>query len=169
MEKKRGILLKLSEEDIAFLEGQGGKTKAIKSLINNAKEEKEKQSKGIGDNFWDFVLIPADNHLCETYEAIVQIYVLNGHSGGTIDYFLPKLMGYTGFDEKTLIKHARKLGNAGYLSFDQLSFRPTLRLVESMKKEDFGSILSDFECFLRKEKMYVDFLDVEKKEIRNND
>lgn len=158
MEKKRGILLKLSGEDIAFLEGQGGKTKAIRSLITNAKERKEKQSKGIGDNFWNNILVPGDNHLRETYEAIVQIYILNGHSGGTIDYFLPKLVGYTGFDERTLSKHTRRLGNGGYLSFNQLSFRPTIRLVEGIKKEDFGDILTDFEFFLRKEKKYVDFL-----------
>ena len=164
MKKKRAVTLKLSEEDITFLEAQGGKTRAVESLIMTAKKEPGREEKrGIEGTFWDSIITPDDHNLKETYCGIAETFISNGFHSGTADYFLPILMGQTGFDQKTLIKHMRKLGSAGYLRFQQLNFRPTLRLAESINRKDFSETLLAFQNFIKKEKKYVDFLDVEKK------
>ena len=168
MEKiKKGISAKLSMEDIELLNKLGGKTKGMEFLIGKYREgsdRKEGEEKGIESKFWGSLLVPIDHHLQETYAAIVETYILNGHSSGTIDYYIPKLIGKTGFDEKTITKHTRKLGNAGYIVFDGLSFRPTLRLIERMDENEFSEAFMEFEHFLRKEKNYVDFLEPKESE-----
>ena len=159
---KKGISAKLSMEDIELLNKLGGKTKGMEFLIEKYRgglDGMEEEEKGIEAKFWGSLLVPIDHHLQETYVAIVETYILNGHSQGTIDYYIPRLIGKTGFDEKTITKHARKLGNAGYIVFNGLSFRPTLRLVEGMDKNGFSGVFMEFENFLRKEKNYVDFLE----------
>lgn len=167
MKNKRAISVKLSEGDISFLEERGGKTKAIETLIKRYEggvNGEDEEGKGIEAMFWDSLLVPVDHHLQETYVAIVETYIQNGHSLGTIDYYIPRLIGKTGFDEKTITKHARKLGNAGYIVFNGLSFRPTLRLIERMDENVFSEIFMGFEHFLRKEKNYVDFLETKEPE-----
>ena len=160
---KKGISAKLSMEDIELLNKLGGKTKGIELVIREYRERangiEDGEEKGIEGKFWDGLITPENMHLMETYRALVETYILNGHSLGTIDYYIPRLTGKTGFDEKTITKHIRKLGNAGYIVFNRLSFRPTLRLIERMGENEFSDIFMEFEHFLRKEKSYVDFLE----------
>ena len=165
MEKKRGIFLKLSEEDIAFLETRGGKTKAIKSLIGAAKKGEEKKEEGIESKFWNKVITPSDHHLQETYETIIESYIVGGQYSASIEYFRQEIVRKSGLDEKTIIKHLRTLVRNKYIAFQdmpssqQAIIRPTLRLVKGTTKEEFKDIYIDFGHFLRKEEDYVDFLE----------
>lgn len=163
--KKRTISLKLSEAHLAFLESKGGKTKAIESLIEEAQSAKSSKKKlGIETIFWNSIITPDDPHLQETYRGIVITYLMNGKNLGTIDYFLPILIGRTGFDQKTLSKHLRKLSGAHYIHWQQLQLRPTIRLCEGVNSEEFIDTLLKFQSFLKEENEYVDILSLGTKE-----
>ena len=160
MKNKRPISVKLSEEDIEFLELRGGKTKAIESLIQGYGKEREFDN--IEERFWDKIISPGDPHLNETYVSLLESYISKGKRYGTIDYWLSILLGDTGLDQKTITKHLRKLNGGGYLTYTNFAFKPTLRLRDGVKREDFNDVFTEYESFLRNQKAYVDYFAIEK-------
>ena len=73
------------------------------------------------------------------------------------DYYLNKIVGDTGFDPATILRHVRKLGSSGYIRFvSGALFRPTFRLREGVTIEQFQELLRDYSDFIRQEQKYED-------------
>lgn len=159
-EEKKQISLRLGKNEIDLLQSLGGTTRGIKELINAHREKEEERKcrvKTIEEKFWDSIIVPVEPKMRQTYEAIVERFLKGKGRFGTVEYYQPAVMGRTGFDGETVIKHFRKLEGAGYIRFRDLSFRPTLRL-QGIKMEEFAEILTEFDNFLQRKEQYVDFL-----------
>lgn len=159
---KKTTTIRLSEEEITFLReyGRGKISDAVRELITEKKEKMEKgeeRKKAPDERFEESIIMPTDQHLRETYLSIVRIFIINGGRAGSIDYFLGRIAGDTGFDEGTIIKHVRKLGGSGYIKFVRGTlFRPTFRLVEGVTIEEFRELLRDYFDFIKQERSYSD-------------
>ncbi len=156
--KKQQIAIKLSEKDIAVLDSLGGKTKGIKHLINVYGTAAKKEKGSIEEQFYDMIIMPIEPHIRETYKTFVEIFIREGVHHGTIDYYGPKLSGYTGNDISTIRKHLRKLDATCFLRTSEasLSFYPTLRIREGIEREDFISIYDNFVEFVQSKGHYKD-------------
>ena len=159
MDNKKGIYIKLSEEDITFLvQKLGGKTKGIEKLIKDQinRTEKGSNEKGIEERFFGMVILPADGNLSETYQTFLNSYIENEGRMGVIDYYAPKISSLTGIDEKTIRKHFRKLAGSKYIKSKELLFRPTLRLKPNVDRENFRATFIEYSNFLGGKDEYED-------------
>jgi len=158
---KKQTAIRLEEEEITFLKeyGRGKISDAVRELIAEKKRRMEEgeQQKAPDEKFEAIIITPADPHLKDTYLAIVRRFVANGGRAGTIDYYLNKIVGDTGFDPATILRHVRKLGSSGYIRFvSGALFRPTFRLREGVTIEQFQELLRDYSDFIRQEQKYED-------------
>ena len=172
---KKQTAIRLDEEEITFLReyGKGKISDAVRELIAEKKsrmEEGEPHEKAPDEEFEDSIITPSDPHLKDTYMAIVRIFIANGGRAGSIDYYLPKIMGDTGHDSATVLKHVRKLGNSGYIKFvTGATFRPTFRLVEGVTIERFQELIQEYSDFIRQRQKYADVWNVAVKNERESD
>jgi len=152
------VSVRLDEDDIAYLEKLGGKTQGIKLLIdyhrNSANQEQPELDPA--ERFYQYIILPADQRLRETYQCFLELFIEMGGRKASLDYFAPHICGRTGFDEKTVRKHFRKLSSLRFVKHDGLLFRPTLRLKEGLATEDFKQPYADFVDFLQARGIYKD-------------
>jgi len=159
---KKQTAIRLDEEEITFLReyGKGKISDAVRELIAEKKsrmEEGEPHEKAPDERFEESIITPSDQRLRDTYMAIVRAFIANGGRAGSIDYYLPKIMGDTGYDSATVLKHVRKLGSSGYLKFvTGAAFRPTFRLVEGVTIERFKELLQEYTDFIKQKQKYAD-------------
>ena len=159
---KKTMAVRLEEEEITFLReyGRGRISDAVRELIAEKKrrmEEGEARQKAPDERLEESIIVPSDSHLKDTYLAIVRAFIANGGRAGSIDYFLSKIMGDTGYDSTTALKHVRKLGSSRYIKFiSGATFRPTFRLVEGVTIEQFRELISDYSDFIRQKRRYAD-------------
>jgi len=163
MGSKKFTGIRLDEEELAFLRelGKGKISTAVRELIAEKKrrleEGEEAREKAPDERFFDCLISPSDPHLKETYMAIVRIFVANGGRAGSVDYFLSKVMGDTGHDSATVLKHIRKLGSSGYIKFvSGATFRPTFRLADGISVEHFQKLLTDYSDFIKQNQKFAD-------------
>jgi len=172
---KKQTAIRLDEEEITFLReyGKGKISDAVRELIAEKKsrmEEGEPHEKAPDEEFEESIITPSDPHLKDTYMAIVRIFIANGGRAGSIDYYLPKIMGDTGHDSATVLKHVRKLGNSGYIKFvTGATFRPTFRLMEGVTIERFKELIQEYSDFIRQRQKYADVWNVAVKNERESD
>jgi len=159
---KKQTAIRLDEEEITFLReyGKGKISDAVRELIAEKKsrmEEGEAREKAPDERLEESIITPSDPHLKDTYMAIVRIFIANGGRAGSIDYYLSKIMGDTGHDSATVLKHVRKLGNSGYIKFvTGATFRPTFRLVEGVTIERFQELIQEYSDFIKQKQKYAD-------------
>ncbi|MCD6213971.1 MAG: hypothetical protein J7J46_03225 [Candidatus Desulfofervidus sp.] len=152
------VSVRLDEEEIAYLEKLGGKTKGIKLLIEYHKKgiNEEKRELDPAERFYQCIILPTDQRLRETYQCFLELFIEMGGRKASLDYYAPHITGRTGFDEKTVRKHFRKLSSLKFVRHDGLLFRPTLRLKEGFAIEDFEKPYRDFVDFLQAKGVYRD-------------
>jgi len=152
------VSARLDEEEIEYLEKLGGKTKGIKLLIEYHKNSinEEKRELDPAERFYQYIILPADQRLRETYQSFLELFIETGGRKASLDYYAPHITGRTGFDEKTVRKHFRKLASLKFVKHDGLLFRPTLRLREGFAAEDFEKPYKDFVDFLQARGIYRD-------------
>mgnify|MGYP000262267881 CR=1 FL=1 len=159
---KKMTAVRLEEEEIAFLReyGRGRISDGVRELIAEKKSrmgEGEAREKAPDERLEESIITPSDPHLKDTYMAIVRIFIANGGRAGSIDYYLSKIMGDTGHDSATVLKHVRKLGNSGYIKFvTGATFRPTFRLVEGVTIERFQELIQEYSDFIKQKQKYAD-------------
>jgi len=158
---KKQTAIRLEEEEITFLKeyGRGKISDAVRELIAEKKRRMEEgeQQKAPDERFEESIITPTDPHLKDTYLAIVRTFVANGGRAGSIDYYLSRIVGDTGYDPATILKHVRKLGSSGYIKFvSGALFRPTFRLMEGVTIEQFQELLRDYSDFIRQKQRYED-------------
>jgi len=159
---KKTMAVRLEEEEITFLReyGRGRISDAVRELIAEKKrrmEEGEARQKAPDERLEESIIVPSDSHLKDTYLAIVRTFIANGGRAGSIDYYLNRIMGDTGYDSATVLKHVRKLGSSGYIKFvSGATFRPTFRLVEGVTIEQFRELINDYSDFIRQKQRYAD-------------
>ena len=158
MRMAKMISVRLDEEEIEYLEKLGGKTRGIKLLIEYHKKgvSEEKQELDPAERFYQCIILPADQRLRETYQCFLELFIEMGGRKASLDYFASRICGRTGFDEKTVRKHFRKLSSLKFVKHDGLLFRPTLRLREGFTTEDFEKPYRDFVDFLQARGVYRD-------------
>ena len=162
---KKQTAIRLDEEEITFLReyGKGKISDAVRELIAEKKSRMEGESleKAPDERFEDSIITPSDPHLKDTYMAIVRAFIASGGRAGSIDYYLGKIMGDTGYDSATVLKHVRKLGSSGYLKFvTGAAFRPTFRLVEGVTVERFKELIQEYSDFIKQKQKYADVWNV---------
>lgn len=154
---------KVSEEEKKFLERYGGgPAKAIRRLIEEKMKELQVESlekeieKAADERFYELILLPGDLFLRDTYQAFLERFILSGGRMGSLEYHMSSLCGLTGFDDKTIRKHFKKLSSLGFVKSDGVLFRPTLRLKEGVDRESFKAVYADFVDFLQLKGKYED-------------
>jgi len=162
---KKMTAVRLEEEEVTFLKeyGRGRISDGIRELIAEKKSRMESSAreKAPDERFEDSIIAPSDQHLKDTYMAIVRAFIANGGRAGSIDYYLGKIMGDTGYDSATVLKHVRKLGSSGYLKFvTGAAFRPTFRLIEGVTVEQFKELIQEYSDFIKQKQKYADVWNV---------
>jgi len=152
------ISVRLDEKELNYLQKLGGTTKGIKLLIEyhkNCTNEKEQKLDPV-EQFYQCIILPSDQRLRETYQCFIELFIEIGGQKATLDYYAPHISGRTGFDEKTVRRHFRKLSSLKFVKHDGLLFRPTLRLKEGITIENFENSYKNFVNFLRAREVYKD-------------
>ena len=104
------------------------------------------------------IYIPSDKNMKATYTAFLNSYIRRGLGPAGIGYFVDRIMGDTGFDDKTVRKHFKKLVSIGFIKrFPNMVFRPTLRLRGDVSAEQFTKTLEDYTAFINTTEGYKDF------------
>lgn len=152
------ISVRLDDKDVEYLERLGGKTKGVKLLIEYHKKgiNEEKRELDPAERFYQYIILPTDQRLRETYQSFLELFIEMGGRKASLDYYVPYITGRTGFDEKTVRKHFRKLASLKFVKHDGLLFRPALRLKEGFAIEDFKKPYRDFVDFLQERGAYKD-------------
>ena len=152
------VSVRLEDKDVEYLEKLGGKTKGIKLLIEYHKKgiNEEKQELDPAERFYQYIILPTDQRLRETYQSFLELFIEMGRRKASLDYYAPYITGRTGFDEKTIRKHFRKLASLKFVKHEGLLFRPALRLKEGFAIEDFEKPYRDFVDFLQERGAYKD-------------
>jgi len=152
------ISVRLDDKDVEYLERLGGKTKGVKLLIDYHKKgiNEKKRELDPAERFYQYIILPTDQRLRETYQNFLEFFIEMGGRKASLDYYAPYITGRTGFDEKTVRKHFRKLASLKFVKHDGLLFRPALRLKEGFTIEDFEKPYRDFVDFLQERGVYKD-------------
>lgn len=150
--------LRISEKDKAFLDGLGGVSKGIRLLIEEKRKkmEGEELQKTPEEKFFESILLPEDTRGRDTYKAFLALFIKNNARKGSLDFYVPKLAGMVGYDEKTVRKHFRKLEAAGYVKSYGMLFAPTIRVSEDMDVEVVKNTFKEYLMFLKSKGVYQD-------------
>ena len=158
--KRKMTSVKLSEEERVFLEevGHGRIAAGIRNLIQEKKEriEGKEIKKEIDERFWECVVLPEDAHSRETFCAFVNVFIGAGEIWGALDFYMSRICSMTGYDENTVRKHFRRLGGYGYLKWNNVVMRPTLRLHNEVDKEKFKELYEEYVEFILRKGKFVD-------------
>lgn len=163
MNTKQQIAVKLSEDDIEFLNGFGGKTKAIEALIKEKRDEisgkTKKQKRSPFEQLYEYLYTPGVPYLNDLYMAMFKTYLRRRMRGGTMDYWLPPLRILTGSNDETISKNTRKLASGGFVVGEGNLIRPTIRKNHDVKTEELGILLREAIDWVFKQSDYVDVHD----------
>lgn len=156
---KKAVTIKLTENDREVLSKLGGNTKGVETLIYNYQQIKPLNGESDPETmFFDCLYLPSEQNLRATYTAFLNAYIAQGNLAGTIGAYIGKISGETGYDEPTTRKHFRKLTGSGFIKLLlNMMFRPTLRLRESVTKDQFKGILETYSLFIQGEANFTDF------------
>ena len=163
MKIKQQIAVKLSADDIEFLNGLGGKTKAIEVLIREKRDEisgkTNKQKRSPFEQLYDSLYTPGIPYLNDLYLAIFKTYLRRGMRGGTMDYWMPPLRFLTGSNDETISKNIRKLASGGFVVGEGQLIRPTIRKNQDIKTDELSALLREAIDWVFKQSDYVDIHD----------
>ena len=152
------INIRLNEEQIKVLESLGGPKKGVTALIDMHLKKVAVKEPDPEKEFFDCLYLPSEKNLRATYTGFLTAYITNGNLPGTLGVYIGKLMGETGYDEPTIRKHFRKLTGSGFIKLLQnMMFRPTLRLRETVIEDQFKGILETYSLFIQGEANFKDF------------
>lgn len=152
------INLRLNEEQIKILEALGGYKKGVTALIDTHLKNVAVEESNPEREFFDCLYLPSEQNLRATYAAFLNAYITQGNHAGTIGAYSAKISGETGYDEPTTRKHFRKLTGSGFIKLLlNMMFRPTLRLRDSVTKDQFKGILETYSLFIQGEANFSDF------------
>lgn len=154
------VNVRLDNSQIKTLELLGGNKKGISYLID--KYESTITPEGAinpEEAFFKSIYLPVDKNMRSTYIAYLNTYIKKGVRSEGIGYSMNTIIGNTGFDDKTIRKHFRKLVSVGFIkSVDGSMFRPTLRILDNIPPSLFSQVLEDYTAFIRGKEDYTDFL-----------
>lgn len=163
MKTKQRVEIRLSEDDTEFLNGLGGKTKAVEALIQEKRDEisgkTKKQKRSPFEQLYDTLYTPGVPYLNDLYMAIFTTYLRRGMRGGTMDYWLPPLRILTGSNDETLSKNTKKLASGGFVVGEGQLIRPTIRKNHDIKTEELSALLREAIDWVFKQSDYVDLHD----------
>lgn len=163
MKTKQQIAVKLSENDIVFLNGLGGKTKAIEVLIQEKRDEisgkTKKHNRSPFEQLYDNLYTPGVPYLNDLYLAIFKTYLRRKMRAGTMDYWMPPLRFLTGSNDETISKNIRKLASGGFIVGDGQLIRPTIRKNQDIKTDELSILLREAIDWVFKQSDYVDVHD----------
>lgn len=110
------------------------------------------------DRLLNSIHIPSDKNMKATYTAFLNSYIRRGLGPAGVGYFIDRIMGDTGFDDKTVRKHFKKLVSIGFIKpFNNMTFRPTLRLRAGVSSDQFTKTLEDYTAFINTTEEFEDF------------
>lgn len=163
MKTKQQIAIRLNEDDIEFLNGLGGKTKAIKALIQEKRDEisgkTNKQKRSPFEQLYDNLYTPGVPYLNDLYLAILKTYLRHRMRSGTMDYWIPPLRVLTGSNDETISKNTRKLASGGFIVGEGQLLRPTIRKNHDIKTDELSTLLFGAIDWVFKQSDYVDVHD----------
>lgn len=156
---KTPITVKLDKSHIDVLKNElGGSTRGIEGLIENYLKNKTDGEPDPEREFFECLYLPSEKNLRATYMGFLNSYVGKGNLPGTLGAYIDTIIGETGYDEPTIRKHFRKLTGSGFIKLLQnMMFRPTLRIRETVTRDRFKIILETYSLFIQGEANFTDY------------